>query len=180
MTGLVMTPVSTLTDWQEALKIRYEVFVDGQNVPEIEEIDQTDLISFHVLARLDGRPCGTGRLYFEADGPLPDPPTDAELAAAHIPREQAQIRVPIVRNPGESERARIGRMAVLDAFQGQKVGKGVLNALEATAWRKGVKRILLASQDHAIGFYKRLGYTVISDTFLDANIEHVWMEKRRN
>ena len=42
--------------------IRYEVFVDEQNVPEELEIDGLDNEAKHVLAFVDGVPIGTGRI----------------------------------------------------------------------------------------------------------------------
>ena len=42
--------------------IRYEVFVDEQNVPEELEIDGLDGEAKHVLAFVDGVPIGTGRI----------------------------------------------------------------------------------------------------------------------
>ncbi len=54
-------------DWseqQETLKlIRFEVFVDEQNVPVEEELDDLDAIATHFLVTLcDGTPAATGRL----------------------------------------------------------------------------------------------------------------------
>ena len=42
--------------------IRYEVFVDEQNVPEELEIDGLDDKAKHVLTFVDGLPIGTGRI----------------------------------------------------------------------------------------------------------------------
>ena len=42
--------------------IRYEVFVDDQNVPEELEIDGLDGEAKHVLTFVDGLPIGTGRI----------------------------------------------------------------------------------------------------------------------
>ena len=42
--------------------IRYEVFVDEQNVPEELEIDGLDGEAKHVLTFVDGLPIGTGRI----------------------------------------------------------------------------------------------------------------------
>jgi predicted GNAT family N-acyltransferase len=51
------------------LRLRWTVFVEEQGVrpsEEVDERDQTDAI--HALALLDGIPCGTGRVVFEAPG----------------------------------------------------------------------------------------------------------------
>ena len=46
---------------EDICAIRYEVFVDEQNVPEELEIDGLDGEAKHVLAFIDGVPIGTGR-----------------------------------------------------------------------------------------------------------------------
>ena len=47
---------------EDICAIRYEVFVDEQNVPEELEIDGLDGEAKHVLAFVDGVPIGTGRI----------------------------------------------------------------------------------------------------------------------
>ncbi len=51
-----------------AQKIRYDVFVIGQHVPEEEEIDQFEEESYHFLALADEIPCGTARWRFTENG----------------------------------------------------------------------------------------------------------------
>jgi predicted GNAT family N-acyltransferase len=43
-------------------KIRREVFIDEQLVPEFDEWDDDDTVSVHALATLNREPVGTGRL----------------------------------------------------------------------------------------------------------------------
>ena len=47
---------------KEICEIRYEVFIDEQNVPEELEIDGLDAEAKHVLAFVDEVPIGTGRI----------------------------------------------------------------------------------------------------------------------
>ena len=47
---------------EDICKIRFEVFVDEQNVPEELEIDGLDDQAKHVLAYIDDQPIGTGRI----------------------------------------------------------------------------------------------------------------------
>ena len=47
---------------KDICKIRFEVFVDEQNVPEELEIDGLDDEAKHVLAYIDNEPIGTGRI----------------------------------------------------------------------------------------------------------------------
>ena len=47
---------------KDICKIRFEVFVDEQNVPEELEIDGLDDEAKHVLAYIDNEAIGTGRI----------------------------------------------------------------------------------------------------------------------
>lgn len=103
MTAVQVTVIRTMPELREALAIRRAVFVEEQGVPEEQEIDAgdrdpaivTDVV--HVLARLDGRPVGTGRL-------LIDVPV---MTSAHIGR------VAVLK---EHRRSGVGR-AVMEALQ---------------------------------------------------------------
>ncbi len=54
--------ISNEEDIKSAHNIRYEVFVIGQNVPFDEEIDEYEEVSFHFLAKIEGKiPCGAAR-----------------------------------------------------------------------------------------------------------------------
>jgi predicted GNAT family N-acyltransferase len=51
-----------VTDRPVLQRIRREVFIREQQVPESEEWDDDDAISVHALVRLNREPVGTGRL----------------------------------------------------------------------------------------------------------------------
>ena len=61
-----MKTTAIICDYESHVKnicaIRYEVFVDEQNVPEELEIDGLDGEAKHVLVFVDGLPIGTGRI----------------------------------------------------------------------------------------------------------------------
>ena len=63
--------VTTEEQLQMGLDIRTKVFVEEQNVPAEEEIDEYDVISpnvYHILILDEGVPVATGRLiYYKAD-----------------------------------------------------------------------------------------------------------------
>jgi ElaA protein len=50
------------------LAIRRVVFIEGQNVPEADEVDGLDPSCTQFLALLDGEPAGTARLRITDDG----------------------------------------------------------------------------------------------------------------
>lgn len=71
----------------------------------------------------------------------------------------------------------IGRMAVLKAWRGRGVGRALLQKLLDLAVRKGLPRVTLSAQTHAIGFYERAGFHMVGEPFMDAGIPHRKMER---
>lgn len=71
----------------------------------------------------------------------------------------------------------IGRMAVLKAYRNRNIGKNMLKYLLELAKMTAIENIELSSQDHAVEFYKKLGFKVISDVYMDAGIPHYTMHK---
>jgi predicted GNAT family N-acyltransferase len=56
-------------DVEQCLRVRWTVFVEEQGVRPSDELDAHDSgDAVHVLASLDGVPCGAGRLIFTAPG----------------------------------------------------------------------------------------------------------------
>ena len=134
---------------QEALGIRFSVFVEEQQVPIEEEVDafddrpgeRDDVVQ--VLVRLDGSPAATARLLLAHEGD----------GYPHI-----------------------GRVAVLAEHRGTGLGRVVMEALHAEARRRGERGITLSAQLHALPFYERLGYVAHGPVYLDAGIEHREMD----
>jgi predicted GNAT family N-acyltransferase len=71
----------------------------------------------------------------------------------------------------------IGRLAVLKAYRGKGFGADAVRALVEEAKRAGIKRVFLGAQIHAKGFYQKLGFTEYGSPFMEANIQHIHMEK---
>ncbi len=57
-------------DLQAAFAIRKKVFVEEQQVPEEEELDEFESISNHFLAEVDGEACGTARWRVTPEGKI--------------------------------------------------------------------------------------------------------------
>lgn len=70
----------------------------------------------------------------------------------------------------------IGRMAVLKEYRSRNIGKIMLKYILKIADKKAFKSIKLSAQEHAIGFYKKHGFSVTSDVYIDAGIPHYDME----
>ena len=163
--GVAVVRVTGRDQLEQAWAVRTEVFVDEQRVPAEEEIDALDTAATttHVLAvdTATGAAVGTGRL-------LADP--------AH---------------PGE---VHLGRLAVRAAARGRGVGARMVVAIEGIALAEHGTRtpapgatgpdrisvtVVLSAQEHALDFYRRLGYELVSgERYLDAGIWHQDMAHR--
>jgi predicted GNAT family N-acyltransferase len=149
--SLQLVAVRKAAEMEDALSVRRAVFIQEQGVSETEEIDAHD-----------GNPEGV---------------TSAVHVVAYLAgRPVATGRLLLDAPPGKS--AHIGRVAVLRDYRGQGLGKAVMLALQGEAQRRGYQGITLAAQLQAIPFYEGLGYTARGDVFLDADIEHRWMDLR--
>lgn len=62
MARIRIEPTDFSTDREAIYAIRRTVFIIEQAVPEEIEIDDLDPVACHVLAYLDGKPVGTGRI----------------------------------------------------------------------------------------------------------------------
>jgi len=74
--------------------------------------------------------------------------------------------------------AKIGRMAVLPALRGSRIGRQVLDALVAAAQARGDFELLLHAQANAAPFYLRAGFASRGPVFEEAGIPHIEMVRQ--
>lgn len=70
----------------------------------------------------------------------------------------------------------IGRMAVLKAYRNRNIGKNMLKYILEIAQKRSINNIELSAQEHAVNFYKKYGFTVTSNVYMDAGIPHYTMQ----
>ena len=73
--------------------------------------------------------------------------------------------------------SKIGRMAVVPALRGSRIGRQVLDALMQAARERGDRQVLLHAQTSAAGFYRRAGFEPQGAEFEEAGIPHLAMVK---
>lgn len=71
----------------------------------------------------------------------------------------------------------IQRVAVKKAHRGQGLARELLTSIEASAREHEINTLTLGAQDQAQTFYKKLGYQVVGEGFMDAGIAHHRMDK---
>lgn len=135
--------VTNIEMLEQVFLIRTKVFINEQNVPFAEEIDEFEDTAIHFLVVDDNN----------------------EPIAASRMRDVAG-------------KAKIERVCVLPEYRQQHVGKKLMEFIEKVAVAKKFKVIIVDAQMQALNFYKKLGYNVCSEVFLDAGIKHCRMEKK--
>lgn len=133
--------VTNEKEWEDCLSIRKIVFIEEQQIPVEEEIDEFEKEADHFVLYHEGKPVGAGR-FRKFD-----------------------------------EYGKVERICVLKETRGTGAGKQIMDGIEQFALAKGITTLKLNAQTHAIPFYEKLGYIVISDEFLDAGIPHKTMKK---
>lgn len=134
-------------DFAACLRIRRQVFIEEQGVPEADELDDRDPECVHFLAL-----------------PSEESPVSEALGTARLLET-------------DDGHAKAQRVAVLREARGRQVGRLLMDALEREAGRRGFTEVLLAAQRSAIPFYERLGYEAYGEEFDDAGIPHRMMRK---
>lgn len=72
---------------------------------------------------------------------------------------------------------KVERICVLKETRKTGAGKKIMLAIEDYARKKGMAKLKLNAQTHAVPFYEGLGYQTVSDEFMDAGIPHKTMIK---
>lgn len=69
----------------------------------------------------------------------------------------------------------IGRLGIIKEYRGKGAGLFLMQNIIQYCEKHGFKKILLGAQEHALNFYKKLGFEIISEKYMDANIPHYKM-----
>jgi predicted GNAT family N-acyltransferase len=138
--------VGSAKEMDDALSVRRAVFIDEQGVSEREEIDDYDDVSRLSKDAVHAITYLDGR-----------PVATGRLLLDALSTENAQSDARLLAH-------------IIGAAE------AVMLALHEEAQRRGYSGITLASQLPAIPFYERLGYRARGGVFLDAGIEHRWMD----
>lgn len=78
-------------------------------------------------------------------------------------------------NNGKS--AKIERTAVLQNYRGYGVGKQIIKYTIDYLKEKRIEKVILNAQEHAKGFYEKLGFKQEGEIFKEAGLPHVRMHK---
>lgn len=85
----------------------------------------------------------------------------------------------LILSPKSNNSVQLRQMAVAPEWQGNNIGKQLVQYAEQFAWQRGYNNIVLHARISAQGFYHKLGYTVVGDVFTEVGIPHIEMEKHK-
>ena len=83
----------------------------------------------------------------------------------------------LVLKPLSARQLRMRQFAVHPDFQGKGVGRALTCFSESFATTHGYEEIVLHAREKAAGFYKKLGYQIEGDRFIEVTIPHFSMWK---
>ena len=74
-----------------------------------------------------------------------------------------------------NELAKIERTSIVSAFRGKNIGKKIMEESISYIKAKGIKEVMLYAQEHAKGFYEKLGFKQKGEIFEEVGIPHIEM-----
>ena len=79
--------------------------------------------------------------------------------------------------PISPDKAKIRQMAVSNEFQGKGLGSKLLLSCLDDLKKKGYSEVELNARKTAVNFYKKYGFQICSDEFIEVTIPHFKMNK---
>jgi len=134
-------------DQAQLQSIRRQVFLEEQGIATEEEWDGKDALA-----------------------------STEHLLVFTTPGDQAIACARLLNKP-EQGLQKIGRVAVLASYRGNKVAQHMLEHIIQLAKHHAYQTLELESQCYITSLYEKLGFSICSDIFLDAGIEHVKMQR---
>ena len=100
-----------------------------------------------------------------------------ESEATHFVLYQSREPIGAGRLRFVDEYGKVERICVLQDSRTSGAGKAIMDKIESHAKENGVNLLKLNAQTHALPFYSKLGYEIVSDEFFEAGIAHKTMLK---
>ncbi len=125
-------------DFERAIQIRTEVFVEEQGLPLEEELDEYDDEAIHwLIITHTEEPVATGRI---------------------IPYQEGCQMRPV---------AKIGRIAVKKAMRGLGLGDLLMREILRITLEEGYAQAILDARTPVVPFYEQLGFVTEGDEFME-------------
>ena len=77
-----------------------------------------------------------------------------------------------------NEEIQMRQVAVDESYQGNNIGKKLVEFSEIFLLQKGFSKIVLNARKNVVPFYEKLGYYSVGEEFIEVFIPHLRMEKK--
>ena len=114
------------------------------------------------------------KVFIEEQGVTPAEERDGlDDQSDHYLLEKEEVPIATARVRYIEDKAKIERVAVLAEFRGRGYGQNIMKyIIKEIISSQRVKKILLGAQNHAIPFYKDIGFVECGEEYIDAGIPH--------
>jgi len=96
--------------------------------------------------------------------------------AIHFLLQDKNAPIGVARIIFQDENPIIERLGILKTYRKNDAGTILMKYILNYCKIKNHKKAKLSSQEHAVSFYQKLGFKIISERYFDANIPHFKME----
>jgi len=146
--SILLSQPNTKKEYKQYYHLRWKILRAPWNQPEGSEVDDIEDLCIHVIA--------INTNYDENNNVI------GVARLQFNSTTEAQIRY----------------MAVAGEYERQGIGRKLVNTLEQHAQKSSCKNIVLHARQSALGFYQKLGYSVIKKSYcLFDEIQHFQMIK---
>ena len=114
----------------------------------------------------------------EQNVPVDEEVDEHDETALHLVAVEDGRVIATARVVMEGDTAKLGRVAVARHARRRGIAGRLIAASEAHARAHGAARVALAAQTGALPLYEKAGYIAYGERFMDADLEHLMMEKR--
>lgn len=99
------------------------------------------------------------------------------LAVHFLLLNDENMPIGVGRLVADNDMAIIGRIGIKEELRGKGLGLFLMQNIIDYCKNQGFEKIILSAQEHALDFYKKLGFEIISNRYISAsNIPHFKMQ----
>ncbi len=108
--------------------------------------------------------------------------TEEELAGEHqnihiAAYEDDELLGTCMLTPDKEGCIQLRQMAVLAGLQGKGIGRSIIRFAENISRDQGFQKLYMNARKNVVDFYKKNGYKISSNEFIEVTIPHFKMEK---
>ncbi len=170
--SIVLYKATTNELLERARTVREQVFTIEKQIPKSIEVDELDCLNdmcdHFVVEVMEWANAASvdDRVVAKSEDVKLEKPKSADVCA---------LRCKYLDNNS----IQLQRFCVMKDYRDTGIGRWTLEQIEDYYWKKNIACITLDAKFHVSGFYEKCGYQVVSEPFMEADLLHVVMEKRR-